>query len=958
MKKQLLLSAAVVALTGLAMPAVALLSNEGEETTETGAIPDPSTWTALDRSNWQISGCSQYGAANGDGPLTYAIDGNAATYWHSNYNSDIEKQAPHFFIIDLGEGEHAYDGFGYLPRQSDNGNGFCQEYAVYTTDSTEGLITFEGTGAQTGVGAHESIVDYMDENTPAAEGNMGYQVGAGANRAETRVHFAETKSERYVIFVFKSTANAAAGKIHATCAEFNLYSFRDETPVEPDPEPQRPALTAADDDALVNVADLTDGTITNNGKVWTSNTTPAFTLTLEGDGEMEMVDEPAVFRIACGNNINQHVTITVASADPAYYVSGYVFDATGYAGDQAVITYGDKSITTDETIKYAWLDPIEEGTAATFTAATAVAGHAKKPIISNFDVRFTPATFIPDPEPEIPDPSTWTALDRSNWQISGCSQRGSAGDTDGGFNEAKDGNANTYWHSNWEQADYEHAAPHFLVIDLGEGEHAYDGIGYLPRQNTNGGNGYCNDYAVYVTDDISEIDTATSEANSCNTEGHSSISDYMEANTPAAEGTMTYTISNTNRPETRVHFAETKSERYVIFVFKSTANSETANSHANCAELNLYVFRTEPIPVDHRPAGIAWLDNMAKLTVLYDADAINAAKDAVNALADDATEEEVMAAAKTVYDNDPAIGKQIRFHSVKTADTEDAAYYLGGNDENLTYITGEEADSDLSTIWTVAGTEIPGAYRLLNYGKQLYAGYTEASNTRQPWDEEGEMFEFVVPADVDGGCTLEEANQLAFIAHSNATDPTGYVHFGKNGDDADQWMITTWSISSAGSQWRISLADDNAAEVTGTYDSETGIYTIASADAENPFSHNATRHSTHTIALISDETDGATGAEVELTDNGDGTFGLDLKERPLGQYAITIPMGYFATPAGFSAAHSGVINHDYQSSITEVNAAAGATEWYNMQGMRVAAPVKGGVYIRATSAGAEKVLVK
>lgn len=48
-----------------------------------------------------------------------------------------------------------------------------------------------------------------------------------------------------------------------------------------------------------------------------------------------------------------------------------------------------------------------------------------------------------------------------------------------------------------------------------------------------------------------------------------------------------------------------------------------------------------------------------------------------------------------------------------------------------------------------------------------------------------------------------------------------------------------------------------------------------------------------------------------------------------------------------------------EDSIAEINAeVTAATEWYNLQGMRIAAPAKGGVYLRVTSAGVEKVLVR
>ncbi|MDE7387699.1 MAG: discoidin domain-containing protein, partial [Muribaculaceae bacterium] len=403
--------------------------------------------------------------------------------------------------------------------------------------------------------------------------------------------------------------------------------------------------------------------------------------------------------------------------------------------------------------------------------------------------------------PDYPDPSTWDCLGHNGWTVTGCSQRGGSGDSDGGFAQLFDDNAATYWHSNWAM-NYEKQAPHFFIVDLGEGDHAYDGFGYLPRQLADGGNGFCQKYAVYVTNDISSLSTAGSAPNSYNTASHTSINSYIAANTADAEGDMGYVIAEgANRAETRVAFTETKTARYVIFVFKTTANSEASNSHANCAEFNLYAFRPEAA-VDHRPAGIAWLDNNAlvqKVPVLFSADDIAAAKDAVNALAEDATLDEVMAAARTIY-NAP-VGKHVRFLNVLKADKDNENYYLGGIEDYVHYTNDE---SDLSAVWAIEGTDTPGAYRLLNYGYQKYAGYDVADNTHQLWSTTGEEFEFVIPTGVDNNCHIADANQLGIISHKHITAEHGYFHFATT--VAADMKIVTWGIGSAASQWRVALA--------------------------------------------------------------------------------------------------------------------------------------------------------
>src|SRR5262245_11669386 len=70
-----------------------------------------------------------------NGAATNAIDGNPATFWHTEW-SQRTAPLPHTLVLDLG-GQCQVDGFRYLPRQDGNVNGTIAGYQFYvSTDGT------------------------------------------------------------------------------------------------------------------------------------------------------------------------------------------------------------------------------------------------------------------------------------------------------------------------------------------------------------------------------------------------------------------------------------------------------------------------------------------------------------------------------------------------------------------------------------------------------------------------------------------------------------------------------------------------------------------------------------------------------------------------------------------------------------------------------------------------------
>src|SRR5207244_8757907 len=74
-----------------------------------------------------------------NGAATNAIDGNPATFWHTEWYQRTAP-LPHTLVLDLGA-QYQVDGFRYLPRQDGSPNGTIAgyEFSVSADGTTWGL---------------------------------------------------------------------------------------------------------------------------------------------------------------------------------------------------------------------------------------------------------------------------------------------------------------------------------------------------------------------------------------------------------------------------------------------------------------------------------------------------------------------------------------------------------------------------------------------------------------------------------------------------------------------------------------------------------------------------------------------------------------------------------------------------------------------------------------------------
>ena len=72
------------------------------------------------------------------GEAENALDGQAATHWHTRYQPE-PAPFPHRFVVDMGESVK-FRGLRYLPRAGDAGQpGRIKDYRVYVSDQPFGL---------------------------------------------------------------------------------------------------------------------------------------------------------------------------------------------------------------------------------------------------------------------------------------------------------------------------------------------------------------------------------------------------------------------------------------------------------------------------------------------------------------------------------------------------------------------------------------------------------------------------------------------------------------------------------------------------------------------------------------------------------------------------------------------------------------------------------------------------
>lgn len=280
----------------------------------------------IDRSGWRITAYSS-ATTNienaADGRVEAAIDGNASTWYHSDWSgSQTGKGMPQAFLIDMAE-EHDLTGFNYQGRTDKVDGTKPTAWRVYLYNE-ESEMPFGGFDRLTGLAGKDAALSTDALGTPAAEGNWSW---TGSSEIKT-FEFTEQKRARYILFVADATVTTDADWL--TCAEFNALQTA-------------PSISV---DATTGTFSQLPGTSSTWAALWTSTEKePEMTVSVDrnnmkaGDGGIQMYT---------GLN-NKQNTYTIAVA-PGYRILGYDLEfANDVAANVMTVTpaEGGEAVTAE-----------------------------------------------------------------------------------------------------------------------------------------------------------------------------------------------------------------------------------------------------------------------------------------------------------------------------------------------------------------------------------------------------------------------------------------------------------------------------------------------------------------------------------------------------------------------------------------------------------------------------------
>jgi hypothetical protein len=240
------------------------------------------TGAVVDRSHWSASADSS-GAVE---PPGAAIDGNPASHWHSQWETDPTPPPPHALVVNLGRIVHV-SGFRYLPRQDNVVNGTFAKYRLYLSDDgthwgdpvAEGDFTTQGapTAEKTVVFAtqtanHPPTVTVPTDQTVAMGQPVALQLAATDVDGDVLVYHA-TGLPRGI------ELDAATGAFHGTPIEPGAFDVKVEVSDGKGPATVAFRWTIGPPEALKGASPLAPGQVRFvklealseiNGKEWSS----------------------------------------------------------------------------------------------------------------------------------------------------------------------------------------------------------------------------------------------------------------------------------------------------------------------------------------------------------------------------------------------------------------------------------------------------------------------------------------------------------------------------------------------------------------------------------------------------------------------------------------------------------------------------------------------------------------
>ncbi len=194
----------------------------------------PYTTELLDRSGWTVTVSSWHrDGQQGDYDIATALkDGNADTYWHSNWDGDSETQGgghgtshadlielPEYLIIDLGAAVDNICALAYTPRNTGN-NGRLLSYKVFVSENP--FVDNDGDKIPAPA-SNDNKIKALDLTGEVASGTIAYT--DQDKYTEKMIPLNTPTRGRYIMLLWcGSTGNGTTeNNKYATCSEINVY---------------------------------------------------------------------------------------------------------------------------------------------------------------------------------------------------------------------------------------------------------------------------------------------------------------------------------------------------------------------------------------------------------------------------------------------------------------------------------------------------------------------------------------------------------------------------------------------------------------------------------------------------------------------------------------------------------------------------------------------------------------
>ena len=1012
MKKILLMTTALLCLSGGALPALA------DDTTVDGI-------TTLDRTGWTITASDEEktgeDASLNHGYAVNIIDGNTDTFWHSSYNGTNAwggTSGYHFFYIDLGE-EKAFNAFKFTRRTGAtqyNGTISAFEFYVSTEPITISVYTNDDNSQDrlsktdvdanytTWMTANSSAVTKVSESTSVAFDSSVYDY----------TYSFDSQTARYVLFRMKGNNN------FANCAEFNLLNMTDAKILE-----EMNGVIDTQKSSIVEKIDYLEAQIPGFVSISAESTKTAINaITVtdvndDVDALKQQINNLYYSLLDCANNAIVTIKNVRRSSSANHYLCA---TSTGTT---------NTSTQKDESCKWRLLH--QSGTEyfklcnmsnSKYINSSGFSTNADAD--ESVQVRFIESTATDYPGVALQFINSTNGFNvntnsgslttygygdgGSTWEVKLASV--SPSEVVASTNESR-----TYYVIRNNRGYTNNTAQgSLLAIDAGAGTQSFDqdyarmgqpddlGIYWYFTQD---GDGYQlhNLLSDYTIDGSTVNYGLTIPATSNSTGDKAKYFTWMTANpttfylTPATSfndytGKHTTAValnsnSAANQGETCIDLAnytgydnglgyrhavgnewhpsggdsDNGSTFYIELADKSAVNETKAKYIAGVsiedsfAALLAYpdaILSDEEVNESKNSCGIDW-ENITNPTTIAEANTNYKAGVASNVT----TIEEAYNSCLAKMD-----GKEVTFKN----DGRGAVYYLAIAESTSTTLSATQSN-DLSTIWTikiVSGEK----FKLLNNKTNLYVGTKSPGGGQIPSTNEDDAAIYYLDLTYANPSLSTSANS----AGSECLHLDGSIRIVKwynaSDSDASRWTVSAVDTDEAVTEALNSPVITNVADENGgntvtikltVADGSTLAVTEGLGDhyvitLTPKTSGEATSVRRRTVSI--DETTGVISVTKDEVTTDGATATISVGAVAAGDYDVEIPTGFFTVNDKLSAKISSSVNvPDQTTGIHTVNVDAtdaAATEWFNVQGRRVANPTHG-IYIRRQGSTVSKV---